>query len=205
MDWDNYLSEYNSGYSEGFSERHYEEKDTPSFENFTASKTDLTSHLLWQLNMSNLDDEEREIGSFIVGNLNDDGYLEVTLDEIARETGSPVDHVDEVLTLIQNFDPVGVAARDTRECLLIQASFHGLAGTLVETVIQDHLKDLEEKRYSRITDQMGVSIQDVLTAIAAIQELDPKPGRIYSAEETIYITPDIYVVKGGGRLRNHSK
>ena len=197
VDWDNYLSEYNSGYSEGFSERHYEEKDTPSFENFTASKTDLTSHLLWQLNMSNLDDEEKEIGSFIVGNLNDDGYLEVTLDEIAREIGSSVDHIDEVLTLIQNFDPVGVAARDTRECLLIQASFHGLAGTLVETVIQDHLKDLEEKRYSRITDQLGVSIQDVLTAIAAIQELDPKPGRIYSAEETIYITPDIYVVKVG--------
>jgi RNA polymerase sigma-54 factor len=197
VDWDNYLSEYNSGYSEGFSERHYEEKDTPSFENFTASKTDLTSHLFWQLNMSNLDDEEKEIGSFIIGNLNDDGYLDVTLDEIAQATGSPVDRIGEVLSLIQNFDPVGVAARDTRECLLIQASFHGLAGTLVEKVIQDHLKDLEEKRYGRIADQMGISVQDVLTAIAAIQELDPKPGRIYSAEETIYITPDIYVAKVG--------
>jgi RNA polymerase sigma-54 factor len=197
VDWENYLSEYNSGYSENFSDRHYEEKDAPSFENFTASKTDLTSHLLWQLNMSNVDDEKREIGAFIIGNLNDDGYLDVTLEEIARETGHTVEEVSEALTLIQNFDPVGVAARDTRECLLIQASFHNLAGTLVERIIRDHLKDLEEKRYSRIADQMGISIQDVLTAIAAIQEFDPKPGRIYSAEETIYITPDIYVAKVG--------
>jgi RNA polymerase sigma-54 factor len=75
VDWENYLSEYNSGYSEGFSERHYEEKDAPSFENFTATKSDLSSHLIWQLNMSSVEDEKREIGAYIIGNLNDDGYL----------------------------------------------------------------------------------------------------------------------------------
>ena len=82
VDWENYLSEYNSGYSEGFSERHYEEKDAPSFENFTASKTDLSSHLHWQLNMSSVEDEKRDIGTHIIGNLNDDGYLEVSLEEV---------------------------------------------------------------------------------------------------------------------------
>jgi len=195
VDWENYLSEYNSGYSEGFSERHYEEKDTPSFENFTATRTDLSSHLFWQLNMSNLEDEKKEIGAYIIGNLNDDGYLDATIEEIFQATGSSIDDVKAVLTLIQCFDPVGVAARDTRECLLIQVAFQNLAGTLAEKIIKDHLNDLEEKRYHQIADHMGVSIQDVLTAVAAIQALDPKPGRIYTVEETIYVTPDIYVAK----------
>ena len=195
VDWENYLSEYNSGYSEGFSERHYEEKDTPSFENFTATRTDLSSHLFWQLNMSNLEDEKKEIGSYIIGNLNDDGYLETTIEEISQATGRLIDDVRAVLKLVQNFDPVGVAARDTRECLLIQVAFLNLTGTLAEKIIKDHLKDLEEKRYHQIADHFGVSIQDVVTAVTAIQELDPKPGRIYTAEETIYVTPDIYVAK----------
>jgi RNA polymerase sigma-54 factor len=195
VDWENYLSEYNSGYSEGFSERHYEEKDTPSFENFTATRTDLSSHLLWQLNMGNLEDEKKEIGAYIIGNLNDDGYLETTVEEISRATGCLIDDAKAVLTLIQNFDPVGVAARDTRECLLIQVAFQNLTGTLAEAIIKDHLKDLEEKRYHQIADQTGVSIQDVLTAVTVIQEFDPKPGRMYAAEETIYVTPDIYVAK----------
>ena len=197
VDWESYLSEYNSGYSENFSERHYEQKEAPSFENFSATKTDLPSHLLWQLNMSNVEDEKKEIGAYIIGNLNDDGYLEGTLDEISQATGNSVDDVAEVLALVQNFDPVGVAARDTRECLLIQALFQNLAGTLAEKVIRDHLKDLEEKRYRQVADQLDVSLQDVLMAVAAIQALDPKPGRIYAAEETIYVTPDIYVAKVG--------
>ena len=192
---ESYLSEYNSGYSEGFSERHYEEKDTPSFENFTATRTDLSSHLFWQLNMSNLEDEKKKIGAYIIGNLNDDGYLETTVEEISRATGSSIDDVEAVLKLVQNFDPVGVAARDTRECLLIQVAFLNLTGTLAEKIINDHLEDLEEKRYHQIADHIGVSIQDVLTAVAAIQEFDPKPGRIYTVEETIYVTPDIYVAK----------
>jgi len=81
---------------------------------------------------------------------------------------------------------------------LIQALFQNLAGTLVEKIIRDHLKDLEEKRYRQVADQLGVSVQDILTAVAAIQALDPKPGRIYAAEETIYVTPDIYVAKVRG-------
>ena len=197
VDWENYLSEYNSGYSERFSERHYEEKDAPSFENFTASKTDLSSHLLWQLNMSSVEDEKRDIGAHIIGNLNDDGYLEVSLEELAESTNHPVEEVAAVLAFIQKFDPVGVAARDTRECLLIQVLFQGLGGTLVEKIIRGYLKDLEERRYKRIAEELGVSIQEIMVAVATIQELDPKPGRVYSAEETIYVTPDIYVVKMG--------
>lgn len=197
VDWESYLSEYNTGYSEGFSEGHYEAKDAPSFENFTATRTDLSSHLIWQLNMSSVEDEKKEIGAYIIGNLNDDGYLDTTIEDISLATDHSIDDVRGVLRLIQNFDPVGVAARDTRECLLIQATFQNLDGTLVEKIIEDHLKDLEEKRYHQIADQLGVSIQDVLTAVSAIQALDPKPGQVYAAEETIYVTPDIYVAKVG--------
>lgn len=197
VDWESYLSEYNTGYSEGFSEGHYEAKDAPSFENFTATRTDLASHLIWQLNMSSVEDEKKEIGAYIIGNLNDDGYLDTTIEDISLATDHSIDDVRGVLRLIQNFDPVGVAARDTRECLLIQATFQNLDGTLVEKIIEDHLKDLEEKRYHQIADQLGVSIQDVLTAVSAIQALDPKPGQVYAAEETIYVTPDIYVAKVG--------
>ncbi len=197
VDWESYLSEYNTGYSEGFSEGHYEAKDAPSFENFTATRTDLSSHLIWQLNMSSVEDEKREIGAYIIGNLNDDGYLDTTIEEISLVTGHSIDDVGEVLRSIQNFDPVGVAARDTRECLLIQISFQNLGGSLAEEIIRDHLKDLEEKRYHQIAEQLSVSIHDVLTAVSAIQALDPKPGRVYAAEETIYVTPDIYVAKVG--------
>ncbi len=197
VNWENYLSEYNTGYSEGFSEGHYEEKDAPSFENFTATRTDLFSHLLWQLNMSSMDDEQKEIGAHIIGNLNDDGYLDTTLEEISQATGHTLDDVEDVLQFIQNFDPVGVAARDTKECLLIQVAFQNLEGTLAEKLIRDYLKDLEAKRYHLIADQLSVSIQDILVAVSAIQALDPKPGRVYAAEETIYVTPDIYVAKVG--------
>ena len=197
IDWDNYLSEYSTSYSESYSEGNYEEKETPSFENFTATRTDLSSHLLWQLNMSGMEDELKEIGSHIIGNLNDDGYLDASVEEIADATGHELPVVLGVLKAIQNFDPVGVAARDTRECLLVQAAFQGLTGTLAEKIISEHLKDLEEKRYRRISDTLDASIEEILTAVSAIQSLDPRPGRLYSEEQTIYVTPDIYVVKVG--------
>ena len=193
VDWENYLSEYNTGWAG----TPYEEREAPPFENITSTKTSLNSHLMWQLNMSHLDAQQREIGVHIIGNLNEDGYLELPLEEISRMTGYPVDKVAETLAFIQNFDPVGVAARDTRESLLIQAKFHSLDGTLVERIITDHLKDLEVKKYDRIAKELSVPFEEVLRAVSIIQGLEPKPGRAYSEEETIYITPDIYVFKMG--------
>ncbi len=193
VDWENYLSEYNTGWAG----TPYEERDAPPFENLTSSKTSLNSHLMWQLSMSNLDTEQREIGIHIIGNLNDDGYLDLPLEEISRTTGCPLEKVVETLYYIQNFDPVGVAARDMQESLLIQTKFHNLDGTIVEEIIKDHLKDLELKKYDRIAKELFVPFTEILRAVAIIQGLEPKPGRAYSEEETIYITPDIYVFKMG--------
>jgi RNA polymerase sigma-54 factor len=193
VDWENYLSEYNTGWAESPAEG----KEAPSFENITATKTNLYSHLMWQLYVSNLDEQQREIGIHIIGNLDDDGYLDISLEEISKSAGHPVEKVLETLCLIQNFDPVGVAARDTREALLVQARFHDLGETIVEKIIMDHLDDLENKKYDQIAKSLGVTLQEVFTAVSVIQGLEPKPGRTYSSEETVYITPDIYVYKVG--------
>ncbi len=193
IDWENYISEYNTGWIEPRAE----EKEANSFENFTAAKTDLTSHLSWQLNMSHLDEIEREIGEHIIGNLNDDGYLETTTDQIAQTNGYPLEKVQKTLQAIQNFDPVGIAASDMKECLLIQLKFHHLQGTVVEQIIKNHLEDLEEKRYDLIARHLSISMEEIFSALTVIRGLDPRPGGIYSSEETIYITPDIYVFRVG--------
>jgi len=193
VDWEAYLTEYNTGWAEP----RYEERDAPSFENITDTKTNLSSHLIWQLNMSSMDEVQKEIGIHIIGNLDENGYLDIPLEEISKVTGHPLKKVIETLRLIQAFDPVGVAARDTRESLLIQARFQNLEGTIVEKMIMEHLKDLEEKKYKRIADSLLVTVQDVIAAVSVIQGLDPRPGRVYLNEEIIYITPDIYVVNVG--------
>ena len=193
VDWENYLSEYNTGWAE----TPYEPKDAPSFETTTSSKTNLSSHLMWQLNLSDFSEEQKDIGAHIIGNLNGDGYLDVTLEEVSQVTGCPMERVLETLGIIQNFDPIGVASRDTRECLLIQARFQNLGGTIVEKIIMDHLGDLENRKFDTVAKRLSVPIEQVITAVSILQGLEPKPGRSYSDEEAIYIIPDIYVFKVG--------
>ena len=193
VDWESYLSEYNTGWAESS----YEQKDIPSFEDFTSQKTNLHSHLMWQLNMSNFNDLQKEIGIHIIGNLDDDGYLKISIEEISQTTGHIREEVTGTLSLIQKFDPVGVAARDTRECLLIQAGFQDLGGPLVEKIILEHMDRLENKRYDLIARSLSIPLQEVISAVSIITGLEPKPGRRYNDEETIYISPDIYVFTVG--------
>ncbi len=193
IDWEGYLSEY----SKWGNDLPYEAKDLPSPENNRATKSSLFDHLLWQLNMSRLEDSQKEIGAFIIGNLDEHGYLDLTDEEIASAAGQPIGGVSEVLKLIQKFDPVGVAARDTKECLLLQIDFLGLKGTLVEKLVSLHLHDLENKRYDQIERALNVSGEELHNAISVIQSLEPMPGRGFSEDEPIYIVPDIYVIKVG--------
>jgi RNA polymerase sigma-54 factor len=194
MDWETYLAEYNTGWAE----TPYEGgRELPTFENVTANKTSLHSHLMWQLNLSNLDDKKREIGIHIIGNIDDDGYLKISIDELSDMTQCPREDVTKTLDLIQTFDPIGIAARDTQECLMIQARFQNLEGTFVEEIIKHHMQHLENKRYDRIAKSLSIPMQDVLSAVSIITNLEPKPGRRYSDDETVYISPDIYVFKVG--------
>ena len=193
MDWESYLSDYNKGWAES----PYEAKEAPSFENVTASKPSLQSHLMWQLNMTRVNETVKEIAIHIIGNLDDDGYLTVPVDELSQMTLRPPEEVLETLSIVQKFDPVGVAARDTRECLLIQARFQNFGGTLVEKIILDYMDKLENKKYDLIVKSLSVPLEEVLDAISIITTFEPKPGRQYTDEETIYISPDIYVFKMG--------
>lgn len=193
VDWESYLSEYNTGWAE----LPYEAKEVPPFESVTSEKTNLCSHLMWQLNLGIFDDVQREIGIHIIGNLDSDGYLKISVEEIAQLTGFPEEDVLETLGLIQNFDPVGIAARDTRECLLIQARFQNLGGTIIEKILLDHMDKLENKKYDLIARSLSIPLTEVLAAIEVITSFEPKPGRKYNDEDTIYISPDIYVFKVG--------
>jgi RNA polymerase sigma-54 factor len=193
MDWESYVSEYNNSWAE----TPYDAREIPSFENTTSQKTNLYSHLTWQLNMNHFDEIQREIGVHIIGNLDEDGYLKTSVEELAEITGHSLEKVQETLKLIQSFDPIGIAARDTRECLLLQIKFQSLGGTLIEKIILDHMDALENKQYDRIAKCLSVSKEEIFSAVNLITGFEPKPGRLYTDDETIYISPDIYVFKVG--------
>ena len=192
IDWSNYLDEYNTP---GRVHHESEDRDTPRFEAFIASNESLNDHLLWQFLMTKPDKEEESIASLIIGNLNKDGYLDVSVEEIEITSGSPLEKIEEVLSIIQTFDPIGVGARNLSECLLIQAKFLGLDDTLVIDIITNHLSNLEKKNYKAICKALKKSMDEVVSAINIITSLEPKPGRQFSDETPQYINPDIYVYK----------
>ncbi|MBE9522339.1 MAG: RNA polymerase factor sigma-54 [Proteobacteria bacterium] len=194
FDWDSYISEYNTAWA---SSPHEDTEDRPSFESLIAPKTNLYSHLSWQLQVSELDETQRGIGGYIIGNIDSDGYLQDSIDNIMSETQQSREEVLRVLEIIHEFDPIGVGARDNRECLLIQLRFQGLGGSIAEKIVTDHMKQLEKRRYSQIARSLGVPLDKVLDAVSVIAFLEPKPGRFYNDEDTIYITPDVYVYKMG--------
>ncbi len=192
-DWDSYLDGYN--YSSG--EQYSGEDERPSFENLLTRKGTLVDHLLWQLHMGPFSGRDVQIGEEIIGNIDEQGYLRASLDDIARACGVEEPDAAHVLEQIQCFDPSGIAARDLGECLLIQARFMGMQGSLVEKILVSHLKDLETRKYKQIARDLNADINQILMAAKIIAGFDPRPGRLYSSEEIHYISPDIFVSKVG--------
>ncbi len=174
-----------------------EDEERPSFENFLTKKPTLAEHLLWQLRLSNFDEEECIIGTLIIGNLNEDGFLQYPLEEIAAQSGFPLARMEAVLKKIQTFDPPGVAARDLRECLLIQAQQIYGGNPIVIKIIENYLDHLGRKNYQGIAKGLGISWEEVVQASRLISVLDPRPGRAYSEENIQYVIPDVYVYKIG--------
>lgn len=193
MDWESYLDGYN--YTAG--EQYYDDEERPSFENLLTRKSTLVDHLMWQLSLTKLTDEEMKVGTEIIGNIDDDGYFRASLADVASVCQVEEPFVEAVLKRIQEFDPPGVAARDLRECLLIQVKTLGMGGSLVEAVLTDHLKDLEARKYKQAARALGVDVNDILTATRIIANLDPKPGRMYGQDDVQYISADIFVYKIG--------
>lgn len=194
IDWSNYLGEYNAPGPVHFES---EERETPEYESFVGRRESLNEHLMWQLLLSLTTPEEERIGSAIIGNLDKDGYLEATADEIAALTQMEASEVERVLEIMHSFDPPGVCARDLRECLLTQCAQLGLQDSIVVKIIQNNLKQLETKNYKAIARAHGISINDVVSAVEVITRLEPKPGRQFNDEEPQYISPDVFVYKVG--------
>ena len=170
-----------------------EEKE--QFDSIITREDTFSDHLIWQLRLHDLSVKEMEVGEYIIGNLNADGYLKATIDEIAAATCVDLPLVEKVRAKIKRFDPVGVSSLNLQECLLAQADFLPGDSTLVKNILTSHLKNLERKKYQVIAKSLQVSVKDVVTACEVISNMDPRPGKVYHENDTQYITPDIYVYK----------
>ncbi len=167
----------------------------PSFEQFLSKKPDLYDHLLWQLRLSHVSEQHKRIGEIIIGNIDENGYLVASLDEIAEAAGCRLEDVEEALSVVQSFDPPGVGARDITECLLLQLKVVQLEGTIVEKMVRHNMSELEKKKYATIALQYGVPLNEVLSAVKVIEGLEPKPGRNFSSSTPHYVSPDVYLFK----------
>ncbi|MCJ7818341.1 MAG: RNA polymerase factor sigma-54 [Syntrophales bacterium] len=190
-DWDSFLKDRLMPPPMG----EYEEREALPFESLNAQEITLKSHLIWQLRMAELDQEGDNIGVMIIGNLDKDGYFRSTVEEIADEMRVDPPRVEQVLEVIQGFDPPGVGARDLKECLLIQLTILGIQDPLVLNIIDRHLNNLGNKNYQALARDLKVPIGKVVEAGDLIANLEPKPGRGFDAEEADYISPDVHVEK----------
>ncbi|OQY02251.1 MAG: RNA polymerase sigma-54 factor [Desulfobacteraceae bacterium 4572_130] len=194
IDWETYINEYNST-GRIYTETNHQQ--SPNYEAFTSAKKTLKNHLQWQLLMHGQTKEEEAIGSIIIGNLNLNGYLCTSIEEIIDSNSFNQKKVEKVLKIIQSFDPSGVCAKDLKECLLIQIEHLGIKNPFLKKIISNHMKHLENKNYNKIAQSLQTNIKNVIIAVNIIKYLEPKPGRKFNTDEPHYIIPDIYVYKKG--------
>ena len=198
IDFGSFFDEY---LDPGYRSPESEVTEKPSFENFLSQPSSLTDHLEWQLSLSVCTDSVREAGHSIIGNLNEDGYLTATLEEIAQTGQHSLKDVEAALALVQELDPLGVAARDLRECLLIQLKALAPDNLLAQTIVTEHLKQLQNKQYREIARAVDRPVKIVERCVEVIRKLDPRPGQRYNVSQARLIEPDVAIVKMGDSYR----
>jgi RNA polymerase sigma-54 factor len=192
-EWRDYMSQ-NVSYS---SRNPEDEERRQFFFDSIASQETLQHHLWEQLNTADVSGSQRETAELIIGNIDDFGFLQGSLEEISQNTGHPLGELEEMLSLIQTFHPVGVGARNLRECLLIQLRRLGKENSLEYQIVDEHLEDLGRKRLPDLARRLGVSVEQVQKAANFISTLDPKPGQIFTPDPNNYVLPDVSVDKVG--------
>jgi len=191
IDWDDYLQD---GYDGGYNvQAEPENEDLP--ERVPISRMTFQEHLLSQLRLTNLTDKEIQIGEFIIGNINDRGYLTISLEEIARILDEPEETCQRVLEAIQTFEPVGVGARDLRESLLIQLREWKIEDPVAQALIEQHLDDIDKKSIAQLAKALKVNASQVQEAMERISSLSPNPGFGYVASDPEVVVPDLLVEK----------
>jgi RNA polymerase sigma-54 factor len=197
LDWELYFQD-SSDLGLPRQERRWEQQDY-SYENFISKAPTLSEHLLSQLFLSPCTNREQLIAEYLIGNIDDKGYIRVPLEEVAARLKVNEDEAVRVLKLIQSFDPPGVGARDLEECLMIQFSLLNIKNEIVKELIENYLEDLAKGKISRIAHGLGATVQDVQQAADILKTLDPKPGRNFSnPNDNRYIIPDIVLEKVEG-------
>ena len=192
-EWRDYMAQ-NVSYSARSQE---DEERRQFFLDSLANQETLQQHLLDQLNTADIDAKKRKAAELLIGNIDDIGFLSAPPDEIANLSGTPIEDLQQVLELVQTFHPVGVGARDLKDCLLIQLRRLGKAQSLEYQILDQYLDDLGRKRYPDIARRLGITVDQVQKAANFIATLDPKPGQIFSPEPNSYVLPDVAVEKVG--------
>jgi RNA polymerase sigma-54 factor len=179
----------------GYKNREVEDSDKPSFEAFLTRPPSLEEHLNWQLGLTDVKPGIAEIARQIIGNLNEDGYLIISLEELCQVGKCTMEEAMEALAVVQAMDPVGVGARDLRECLSIQLRSLDLQDSLAYAIVQDQLPALEGRKYKEIASRTGASFEEVLQAVECIKRLIPKPGQKHNNQKVTYVQPEVTIAK----------
>jgi RNA polymerase sigma-54 factor len=170
-------------------------EDAPTFEQFLTRPPSLADHLEWQLHMSPIEKDVCDAAICVIGNLNADGRLHATNEEMAAMEKCSEEVVEQARQVVMRLDPVGCGARDVKECLLVQLEILGENNRLAAKLIAEHLPDLQQHKLPHLSKQIGVDVEVLLAELQFIRTLDPYPGRRYSSEEPILISPEIYIEK----------
>lgn len=194
IDWKEYAEDFNNyGASKGV----YNKDNDFNYENFISKDTTLQEHLLFQSHITFLDEKCKKIGEYIIYNLNDNGYLTLSVEEIAKDLRQEYNIVESILKIIQTFEPPGVAARSLKECLLIQLNHLGVEDDKIRTIIEDFLEEIAENKYPYIAKQIDITTKEVQEISDFIKTLEPKPGRAFAPLNNNYVVVDAAIKKIG--------
>lgn len=191
-----YGREFQEYLDPGYKTQEIEYKDdAPSFEQFLSHSPNLSEHLEWQLNLQNISEALDEAATCIIGNLDEDGRLTTSNEEIGEMCGCDEETTEKARQIVMRLDPVGCGARDVKECLLIQLDVNGQGDSLAAELVRDHLEDLQPHRLQHLSKDTGVELHALNEEINKIRVLNPYPGRMYSSQEPIYVSPEVYIEK----------
>ena len=174
-----------------------QEEQRQHFFDSIVQQESLQQHLIQQLGFLNVSEDKRKVAELIIGSINDDGYLLTPIEELAVSSGIPLEQLQEALELVQTFHPVGVGARNLKECLLIQLDRLGKSESIEAVLVNQHLDDLGRKRFPEIARAMNLSVEEVQKLANFISTLEPKPGRMFTTEQQQYVAADVVVQKVG--------
>jgi RNA polymerase sigma-54 factor len=190
-----FFNQYLDTGGDGGKSQEREISERPSFEKFLSSPEGLTDHLNWQLSVTICSDSVRELVENIIGNLDENGYLTASTEELAQNGKYSPDDLDDALAVVQDFDPIGVGARDLRECLLLQLKAFDPQNTLAYQIVSDHLKQVQSNQLKEIARALNRPMDIVKHTIETIKKLDPRPGLRYNKTEPRLVEPDVYFRK----------